>query len=138
MAIGVQEGDIRQHLAQGGYLRSVLVVSKNVAGGVEHLAYIWASWRRGFRPLRTWNDKAERTYRDFDRLLTLVRGDFGYRGPIALYLEGDRELARYRALAEAPEAPEPTPGLASAPPPAAAAAQPGEESSSARGRPEQS
>ena len=138
MAIGVQEGDIRQHLAQGGYLRSVLVVSKNVAGGVEHLAYIWASWRRGFRPLRTWDDKFDRTYRDLDRLLTLVRGDFGYRGPIALYLEGDRELARYRALAEAPEAPEPTPGLASAPPPAAAAAQPGEESSSARGRPEQS
>ena len=100
MAIGVQEGDIRQHLAQGGYLRSVFVVSKTAAGNVVHVAYIWASWRRGFLPLRTWNDRSERTYRDFDRLLTLVRDDFGYRGPIALYLEGDRELARYRALVE--------------------------------------
>ena len=81
-------------------MRKVLVVSKDMAGGVEHLAYLWTSWRRGFRPLRTWDDKYDRTYRDLDRLLTLVRIDFRYRGPIALYMEGDRELARYRALVE--------------------------------------
>ena len=104
------------------------------------MAYLWTSWRRGFRPLRTWDDKYDRTYRDLDRLLTLVRIDFGYRGPIALYMEGDRELARYRALAEAPGELEPAslPELAPSPVATAAVAQPDEQSASAGHQPAQS
>ena len=45
-------------------------------------------------------DKDDRTYKDLDRLLVLLRGDFGYRGFIGLYLDGDPDLARYRALSD--------------------------------------
>jgi len=94
---GIQEGEIRQELKAGGHLRNVLIISK---GASEHLVYIRPSWRREFLPLRTWGDKDDRTYKDLDRLLALIRKDFGYYGFIALYMDGDPNLARYRALSD--------------------------------------
>lgn len=100
MATGLQEGEIKQELQSGGHLRNVLIITKTIEGMAEHLAYIRPSWRREFLPLRTWGDKEDRTYKDLDRLLMLLRDDFGYRGFIGLYMDGDADLARYRALAE--------------------------------------
>ncbi|KFD27414.1 hypothetical protein [Sphingobium yanoikuyae] len=99
MATGLQEGEIKQAIAEGGHVRNVLVVSKCVGGHTEHLAYIRPSWRRDFLPLRTWQDKGDRTYRDLDRLLLLIRADFGYRGVVPVYIVGDPELARYGKIA---------------------------------------
>ena len=98
MASGLQEGEIRQELQSGGHLRNVLIITKTNGDTAEHLAYVRPSWRRGFLPLRTWGDKEDRTYKDLDRLLTLLRDDFGYYGFIGLYMDGDPDLARYRAL----------------------------------------
>lgn len=99
LASGLQEGEIRQALLEGGRIRNVLIVSKCVGAAVEDLAYLRASWRRDFLPLRTWNDRGDRTYRDLDRLLTLIRADFGFGGCIPVYIAGDPEFARYKALA---------------------------------------
>lgn len=107
---GLAEGEIRQGLAEGGRLRNVLVVCS--VGGPEnreHLAYVRPSWRREFLPLRTWGDKADRTYKDVDRLLALLRDDFGYKGVIPFYVADDPNLAKYRALASS--APENDPAL---------------------------
>lgn len=98
---GLYEGEIKECLQSGGRLRNVLVVSRLVKGQVEYLAFIRPSWRRGFLPLRTWGDKADRTYRDLDRLLTLLREDFQYSRVIPLYQANDPDLPRYRALASA-------------------------------------
>ncbi|SCX35843.1 hypothetical protein [Agrobacterium rosae] len=100
MATGLQEREIRQCLQDGGHLRNVLIVTKTIKDGTEHLAYVRPSWRREFLPLRTWGDREDRTYRDLDRLLMLLRDDFGYQGFIGLYLDGDADLARYRALSD--------------------------------------
>jgi hypothetical protein len=100
LAKGLSEGEIRQKLSEGGRLRNVLVVSK-LGGSLEHLAFIRPSWRRDFLPLRTWGDKANRYYRDVDRLLQLIREDFGYQGVIPFYISDDPELPRYRVLVTA-------------------------------------
>jgi hypothetical protein len=100
LARGLQEGEIKQELQSGGRLRNVIIITKAIGGTAEHLAYVRPSWRREFLPLRTWGDREDRTYKDFDRLLALLRGEFGYRGFIGLYMDGDPDLARYRALAE--------------------------------------
>ena len=99
MSKGLVEGQIKQCIAEGGRIRNVLVVSSSAEPDAEHLAYIRPSWKRGFLPLRTWGDKDNRTYRDLDRLLVLIRQDFGYRGVIPLYVAGDGDLPRYRAIA---------------------------------------
>ncbi len=108
MAKGLQEGEIKQELQSGGHLRNVLIITKTIGGAAEHLAYVRPSWRREFLPLRTWADKEDRTYKDLDRLLVLLRDDFGYRGFIGLYMDGDPDLVRYRALSETGEQSEPT------------------------------
>jgi hypothetical protein len=108
LASGLQEGEIRQELQSGGHLRNVLIITKTIEGTAEHLAYVRPSWRREFLPLRTWGDKEDRIYKDLDRLLMLLRDDFGYRGFIGLYMDGDLDLARYRALSETEEAGEQT------------------------------
>jgi hypothetical protein len=104
LARGLQEGEIRQELQSGGRLRNVLIITRTIEGMAEHLAYVRPSWRRTFLPLRTWGDKQNRTYKDLDRLLVLLREDFGYRGFIGLYMDGDPDLARYRALSETEQA----------------------------------
>ena len=100
MSTGLQEGEIKQAIEEGGYIRNVLVVSKIVGKHTEHLAYIRPSWRRDFLPLRTWQDRGDRTYRDLDRLLTLIRVDFGYSGVVPLYVAGDSDLARYKTAGQ--------------------------------------
>jgi hypothetical protein len=100
LAKGLSEGEIRQKLSEGGRLRNVFVVCKP-GGPLEHLAFIRPSWRRDFLPLRTWGDKANRYYRDVDRLLQLIREDFGYQGVIPFYVSDDPELPRYRVLVAA-------------------------------------
>jgi hypothetical protein len=100
LASGLQEGEIKQELQSGGHLRNVLIITKTIEGTAEHLAYVRPSWRRQFLPLRTWGDKEDRTYKDLDRLLLLLRDDFGYLGFIGLYMDGDPDLTRYRVLSE--------------------------------------
>ena len=99
METGLQEGEIRKGIQQGGRVRNVVIASKCVGLHTEHLAYLHASWRRLLLPLRVWNDSGDRTYRDLDRLLALIRAEFGFRGIITLYITGDPKLARYKALA---------------------------------------
>ncbi|WP_151990612.1 hypothetical protein [Sphingomonas aurantiaca] len=99
MSKGLTEGEIKSCIVEGGRLRNVLVVSSSADPDAEHLAYIRPSWKRGFLPLRTWGDKENRTYRDLDRLLVLIRQDFSYRGVVPLYVQGDPDMPRYSALA---------------------------------------
>lgn len=99
MSKGLAEGEIKHCLAEGGRLRNVLIVSSDACDSPEHLAYIRPSWRRGFLPLRTWGDKDNRTYRDLDRLLSLIRCDFGFQGVIPIYVASDPNLPRYQAIA---------------------------------------
>lgn len=100
MPVGLQEGDIKAALADGGRILNVIIICRSDAEGCEHIPYFHTSWGRGFRALRTWADKGDRTYRDLNRLLALVRSDFEYKGYIVLYLAGDAELARYKGLAD--------------------------------------
>ena len=99
MAKGLVEGEIKGRIAEGGRLRNVIVVSSSAEPDAEHLAFIRPSWKRGFLPLRTWGDKEDRTYRDLDRLLVLIRQDFGYCGVVPVYVHGDPDIPRYCALA---------------------------------------
>ena len=96
---GLFEGEVLKLLAEGGRIRNVLVVTKQVGDHVEHLACLRVTGRSAFLPLRTWGGKADKLYRDFDRLLTLLREDFGFLGGVIIYREDDPDLARFRALA---------------------------------------
>ncbi len=100
MPVGLQEGDIKAGLAEGGRVLNAIIVCRWDGEECEHLPYFHASWGRGLRPLRTMGDRADRTYRDLNRLLALIRQDFDYPGYVAHYFAGDAQLAPYKGLVE--------------------------------------
>jgi len=94
----LREGDVKAGLRQGGHIRDAFVVGRCVGGSaVEYMVFLRASWRRAFLPLRTWDALSFRSYRDLDRLVQLIRKDFGFQGVINLYVQGDPQLQRYRS-----------------------------------------
>ena len=96
---GLQEAEIRDGLANGGYLRGLFVVERPGAAGErsDYVVYIRPSWTRGYRILRTWRDRSDRVFRDFNRLLHTVRG-LGHNASVTVYKIGCPELARFRGV----------------------------------------
>ena len=96
---GLQEAELREGLANSGCIRGLFVVERP---GVEdersdYVVYIRPSWARGYRILRTWRDRSDRSFRDFNRLLQTVRG-FGHAASITVYRAGSPELAKFRGV----------------------------------------
>ncbi len=113
-----QEGDIKAGVQNGGGLVGVFVVCRENGRGRGFIPYIRTDWARGFRPLRTYRDRSDRVFRSLDKLVALVRDEFGYRGEISLFMAGDAALQRFRTLlppdrdgvaATAADGPEPLP-----------------------------
>ena len=98
MATGLEEQDIHSGLGEGGRILGVLVVEHSARRGPKYVAYIRTSWKRGFHVLRTYRRRSDRVYRDLDRLVRLIRGEFKYYGPITLHVEDAPELRRFRAF----------------------------------------
>ena len=98
-AKGLQEAEIREGLGKGGRIQGLFVVERPGCEGErsDYVVYIRPSWTRGYRILRTWRDKGDRAFRDFDRLLQAVRA-LGYDGPVTVYTAGYPELARFRGV----------------------------------------
>ena len=99
MAIGkgLQEAELRAGLQEGGQVQGLIVVSRGDGDAVEHAIYVRTSWTRGYRILRTWRDKADRTFRSLDKLFKLPP-TFGYYAPVTVYRQGCAELQRFRGV----------------------------------------
>ena len=94
MGQGLLEQEIRSHLGQGGCIRSVFIVEVLVDEHTEFLPYFRTSWSPTFRPMRTSRSKIDRTYREPRRLFQLIR-EFGFTGPIIMFLAGSSDLGRF-------------------------------------------
>ena len=94
MGQGLQEREIRTRLGQGEHIRSVFVVEVQVDGCTEYLPYFRTSWSPTFRPMRTSRSRIDRSYKEPGRLFQLIR-DFGFTGPIVMFLAGTDHLGRF-------------------------------------------
>lgn len=108
MRVGLEECEIRSFLADRGSITKVFVTAEPAAGGPLYRIYIWSSWSRHFRPLRSWGDRSDRVYRDLGRAVVRMR-DLGYRGAVTFYEADDPVLSRYHGLV-ASERPKRPPG----------------------------
>lgn len=93
-----QEADIKAGVRKGQKVLGVFLITREDDKGPLYVTYLRTSWTRGFLPLRTFRDKADRVYRDLDKLLCLLREDFAYPGEVSIFLAGDDALRRFRAL----------------------------------------
>ncbi|MCK8786572.1 hypothetical protein M0638_19540 [Roseomonas sp. NAR14] len=94
---GLQEADLREGLREGGKVLGWLVVARGDGPDVEYAIYIRPSWTRGYRILRTWRDKEDRTFRSLDKLFKLPSA-FNYHAPITVYPQGCPELHKFRGV----------------------------------------
>jgi len=98
----VQEADIRAGLDAGGEIESIVVLAtKGPDGDTDYVPYLLPSWRRGFVVLGLFRGPGLRGYRDLDRLVRFLRGEFRYAGIIQLALEDDPKLSKHRSLSVA-------------------------------------
>jgi hypothetical protein len=98
LAAGLREGDIQARLREGGRIQGIFVIERSAPDGPKYVAYFRTTWKRGFHALQTYRGKSDRVYRDLDRLLRLVRDEFRYTGSVTLFVAGDPDLQRFRAL----------------------------------------
>ena len=94
MGQGLPEYEIWSRLGEGGRIRSVFVVEVQVEDHTEFLPYFRTSWSPDFRPMRTSRTKVDRSYREPRRLFQLIR-EFGFTGPIVMFLAGSHDLGRF-------------------------------------------
>ena len=80
---GVEEADLRAGMRAGGRVLGFLVVARAGGEAPEYAIYVRTSWLRGYRILRTWRGKVDRTYRSLDKLYKLPPV-FGYLGPVTV------------------------------------------------------
>lgn len=96
---GWTEGDILQALEQGRAIVSAVMVSRQIQGQTEYVLYLRFSWRERYSILKTWGRRSDRSYRDVDRLMELLRNRFHYLGPIHQFVRGDPGLQRLEGIA---------------------------------------
>jgi len=94
---GLQEAELRAGIQDGGHVRGLVVVARGDGDAAEYAIYIRTSWTRGYRILRTWRDKDDRTFRSLDKLFKLPP-TFGYHAPITVYQQGCVELQKFRGV----------------------------------------
>jgi hypothetical protein len=81
----IEEAEISELIQRGGTLENVIVETHPSWGQrTIYVIYLLPSWRRGYCLLHVWRQKSVRAYKDFSRLLKLVRTDFRYSGPITV------------------------------------------------------
>jgi hypothetical protein len=95
----ISEGDLRAKLRGGERITGVIVVARTVDDALEYTPFLLLSWRRGYYRIVRWRG-GERRYRDFDRLLRLLR-ELGWADGVSVFDIDDPKLRRVRAVAQA-------------------------------------
>ena len=102
----IGEGELRTKLRAGERVTGVIVVARSVDDALEYTPFLLLSWRRGYFRILRWRG-GDRRYREFDRLLKLLR-ELGWIDSVAVFDAADPKLRRIRAIAHALGVP-PTP-----------------------------
>jgi len=94
----LREREIRAALRMGGTIRGAFLVARKDSPGYEFLPYIHPSWSKLYLPLRTYDNKADKTYRDVGRFIQVLREIFCFAGPVCIHDAKAPELSRFKGL----------------------------------------
>ena len=99
---GLQESDIKQGLQDGGFVRSIVVITRpnRFKKAVEHVVWLHPSWLKGFYPFCTHRGRSMRSYKDLDLLVSHCRDSWNYCGAITIRLHDDPKVVVFKKSAE--------------------------------------
>ncbi|WP_424140881.1 hypothetical protein [Roseomonas chloroacetimidivorans] len=99
----VSDGDVRAALSKGGRIEKVIVLAmRDAHGRADFVPYLGTSWRRGYVAIGLWSGAGARAWRDLTRLVSFMRDDFKFPGPICVHEADDPKLRKLRTLLPSP------------------------------------
>ena len=103
---GITHAEIVRGIAGGGYIRGVMLEAQEPDKRTARYAvYVLGTWQIGYTVFHIAHAPRPRLFRDLDRLVEMLRFEFGYRGPITLRLAGEQvaqKSARLRSRKDVP------------------------------------
>ena len=98
---GITHAEIVRAIADGGYIRGVMLEAQDPSvRAAQYAVYVLGTWQPGYAVFHVAHPARPRLFRDLDRLVEMLRFEFGYRGHINLRLAGEQvaqKSARLRA-----------------------------------------
>ena len=86
----ITHNEVQGRIDQGGCLRGVVLEAQDNEGHPRYAAFLLSSWRKEYTVLGFDSKERPRLFRGVDRLLALVRREYGFKGTIAVRLaDGD-------------------------------------------------
>lgn len=103
---GITHAEIVRGIADGGYIRGVMLEAQVPSmRAASYAVYVLGTWQTGYSVFHVAHPARPRLFRDLDRLVEMLRFEFGYRGPISLRLAGEQvaqKSARLRSRKDGP------------------------------------
>jgi len=104
---GITHAEIVRGIAEGGYIRGVMVEAQDPSmRGPQYAVYVLATWQIGYAVFHVAHPARPRLFRDLDRLVEMLRFEFNFHGPISLRLAGEQvaqKSARLRSRKSTPQ-----------------------------------
>lgn len=85
----ITHGEITEKIKEAGRLRGAILEAQDDSRQPRYAVFILTNWRKGYCVLHVHWPARPRLYRDLDRLLVLIRFEYGFTGTIALKRASD-------------------------------------------------
>ena len=80
----VTHAEIAERLKNGGHIRGAVLEAQDDSKHPKYAVFLLTNWRKGYCVLHVHWPARPRLFRDLDRLLVLLRFEYGFTGTIAL------------------------------------------------------
>lgn len=80
----ITHAEITEKVREGGRLRGAVLEAQDDGRQPRYAVFLLTNWRKGYCVLHVHWPARPRLYRDLDRLLVLIRFEYGFTGTIAL------------------------------------------------------
>lgn len=85
----ITHAEITERLRDGGHIRSAVLEAQDDSKQPKYAVFLLTNWRKGYCVLHVHWPARPRLFRDLDRLLVLLRFEYGFTGTIALKRASD-------------------------------------------------
>ena len=85
----ITHAEITERLKDGGQIRSTILEAQDDSKQPKYAVFLLTNWRKGYCVLHVYWPARPRLFRDLDRLLVLLRFEYGFTGTIALKRASD-------------------------------------------------
>lgn len=85
----ITHAEITERLKDGGHIRGAVLEAQDDSKQPKYAVFLLTNWRKGYCVLHVHWPARPRLFRDLDRLLVLLRFEYGFTGTIALKRASD-------------------------------------------------